>query len=161
MGRPHLKNFVARLALSICDNIRTIIILPSRRIDFVLTTPRLASLAVNKVYEPFFYCASGDDQGFCIDFNTSPCSPLLSQNVAPPPEDSPARTKNLSPLTCQNLKITLNPTISNGLTTSSRQGRQIMNSSKPLIVRLLRQAYMLRTNVANASRHIGLRNFTN
>ena len=43
----------------------------SRRIDFALTTPHLASQVTHMVYEPFFYRTSGDHRGFYIDFEIS------------------------------------------------------------------------------------------
>ena len=50
----------------------------NRRIGFALTTPHLASLAVNMVYEPFFYRTSGDHRGLYLDFDITS---LFTTNV--------------------------------------------------------------------------------
>ena len=86
------------------------------QINFALTTSRLVSLAVNMVYEPFFYRASGDHRESTTLIPVL-CSITLSPPLDPPLEDFLTRTITLLSPIYQNSMTTWRPTMfSNGST---------------------------------------------
>ena len=116
----------------------------NRRIEFALTTPHLASLAVNMVYGPFFYRALGDHQGFYINFDTSSLFTATIPTFGFSPRGFTSKDqKAVTTSFYLNSRIIWMPIMcSNNLAVLSRQECPITTSSKPSTVKLLEPASM-------------------